>query len=129
MAAHSPLPEPEPGTVALFALEDRVRLVLSGELDLATKADLLRAVREAVRYDQPVEVDTRHVTFMDSSAITTLSRLTQHTDQRPIFISPSDVVRFLLDVTMIGELVDVVDHDGALPAATAVHQASVTTSA
>ncbi|TRW46674.1 hypothetical protein FJ693_04045, partial [Georgenia yuyongxinii] len=40
MAAHSPLPEPEPGSVALLALEDRVRLVLAGELDLATKADL-----------------------------------------------------------------------------------------
>ncbi|WP_448072435.1 STAS domain-containing protein [Georgenia yuyongxinii] len=130
MAAHSPLPQPEPGSVALIVTKTRVRLVLAGELDLATKAELLRAVREAVRYDQPVEVDTRHVTFMDSSAIAALSRLIQQTDERPVFISPPDVVRFLLDVTQIGELVDVVEHDGELPAATAIERMSrATTSA
>ncbi|WP_127126337.1 STAS domain-containing protein [Georgenia sp. SYP-B2076] len=118
MAASSAPPQPEPGTVALLVLKDRVRLVLAGEHDLATKAELHEAVREAVRYGRPVEVDTRHVTFMDSSAIATLSRLIQHTNDRPIFISPPDVVRFLLDVTQIAELVELIDHDGDLPATT-----------
>jgi anti-anti-sigma factor len=132
MAAHSPLPQPQPqpqpGSVALVASRAQVRLVLAGELDLATKAELLQAVREAVRYDQPVEVDTRQVTFMDSSAIAALSRLIQQSDHRPIFVSPPDVVRFLLDVTHIGELVDVVERD--VEPVTAVRRGSpVTTSA
>ncbi|MCK6210110.1 STAS domain-containing protein [Georgenia sp. EYE_87] len=127
MADYSPLPEHELGTVALILTKTHVRLALAGELDLATKAELLEAVREAARHDRPVEVDARHVTFMDSSAIAALSRLVQLTDHRPIFISPPDVVRFLLDVTRIGELVDIVDHDGASLATTAGEPTSVST--
>ena len=120
MAAHSPLPQPERGTVALIVSENRARLVLAGDLDLATKAELLEAVREAVRYDRQAEVDVRHVTLMDSSAIAALSRLVQQSGHRPIVISPPDVVRFLLNVTLIGELVDIVDRDEDLPATAAV---------
>ena len=114
MAADPPLPRPEPGTVSLLLTDAHVRLVLAGELDLLIKAELLKAVQEAARYDRPVEVDARHVTFMDSSAIATLSRLVQLTGHRPIFISPPEVVRFLLQVTRIGDLVDIVDHDSEL---------------
>lgn len=120
MAASSPLPQSKLGTVALVVSAHRARLVLAGELDLAIKAELLAAVRQAVRYDRQVEVDVRGVTFMDSSAIAALSRLIQHTDHRPIVISPPDAVRFLLRVTLIGELVDVVDSDEDLAATTAV---------
>jgi anti-anti-sigma factor len=112
MAVDSQLPAPEPGSVALIVSADRVRLVLAGELDLSTKAELVEAVQEAARYDQPVEVDTRDVTFMDSSALAALARLIQLTDHRPVFIDPPEPVSFLLHVTRIGELVDVVDHDG-----------------
>lgn len=92
----------------------RVRLVLAGELDLLRKAELLDAVREAALSDLPVEVDARRVTFMDSSVIATLSRLIRATDHRPTFISPPQMVRFLLEVTQIGELVDIVDADDDL---------------
>jgi anti-sigma B factor antagonist len=115
LAPQSSPPQPEPGSVALIVSDTRVRLVLAGELDLLTKADLLEAVREAARHDRLVEVDARHVTFMDSAAIAALSRLIQLTDHRPVFIDPPELVRFLLHVTRIGELVDVVDHDGAPP--------------
>lgn len=118
VAPYSLPPQPEPGTVALLVSPTRVRLVLAGEFDLLTKSDLLRAVQEAARHDRPVEVDARHVTFMDSSAIAALSRLIQLTDHRPVLIDPPEVVRFLLEVTRSGELVDVVDHDGDLTAAT-----------
>ena len=126
MADHSPLPQPEPGSVAVVLAEARVRLVLAGELDLAFKAELLEAVREAVRHDRPVEVDTRHVTFMDSSALAALSGLIHRTGHRPIFISPPDMVRFLLQVTRIGELVDVIDDDAVLTSRTTSEPSSPT---
>jgi anti-anti-sigma factor len=120
MAGYPPLYPPEPGNIELVVSEASVRLVLAGELDLAAKAPLLEAVRQAVAQDRPVEVDTRRVTFMDSSAIATLSRLIRHTSHRPVFVEPPEVVRFLLEVTQIGQLVDVVDEsrttDTAQPA-------------
>src|SRR5690554_1912220 len=62
-------PEPRPGTVALVTSPSCFRLVLGGELDLLSKTELLDAVREALMHDAPVEVDTRAVTFMDSTVI------------------------------------------------------------
>lgn len=108
MAAHSELPQHAPGTVEVNASPQRVRLILSGELDVLIKTDLLDAVHEAVAHDAPVEVDVRDVKFMDSSALAALSRLIQASNHRPTFINPPPVVRFLLDVTRIGELVDIV---------------------
>ncbi|MCM3661347.1 STAS domain-containing protein [Georgenia satyanarayanai] len=112
MAAHPHTPLPAAGSVTLIASPDRVRLILSGELDMLMKTELLDAVHEAVLHDVRVEVDVRDVTFMDSSALAALSRLIQASGERPTFISPPPVVRFLLDVTRIGELVDIVGADG-----------------
>jgi len=112
MAAHPQFPQPAAGSVTLIASPDRVRLILSGELDMLMKTELLDAVHEAVLHDVPVEVDVRDVTFMDSSVLAALSRLIQASSERPTFISPPPVVRFLLDVTRIGELVNIVGADG-----------------
>lgn len=108
MASHSQPPEPVPGTITLHVSPGRVRLILRGELDMTSKTELLDSVHEAVLHDVPIEVDVRDVTFMDSSVLAGLSRLIQATSYRPTFISPPPVVRFLLDVTRIGDLVDVV---------------------
>ena len=113
MATPSQLPGPAAGTVTLHASPDRVRLILRGELDMLMKTELLDAVHEAVLHDVPVEVDVRDVTFMDSSALAALSRLIQASSHRATFISPPPVVRFLLDVTRIGELVDIVGPEDA----------------
>ncbi|WP_454086183.1 STAS domain-containing protein [Georgenia sp. Marseille-Q6866] len=112
MASHPHDSQPATGSVTLIASPDRVRLILSGELDMLMKPELLDAVHEAVLHDVPVEVDVRDVTFMDSSVLAALSRLIQGSSQRPTFISPPPVVRFLLDVTRIGELIDIVGTDG-----------------
>lgn len=125
MSAHPAVPEPQPGSVVLVVSPSRVRLVLGGELDLLIKPELLDAVREAVLHDLPVEVDARHVTFMDSSVIATLSRLIQATRHRPAFIDPAPVVRFLLEVTGIGGLVDIVDQEGAAPTQDGLQSASL----
>lgn len=113
MSTHPSTPQPQPGSAALVASSSHVRLVLTGELDLLMKPRLLDLVREAVLHDLPVVVDTRQVTFMDSSVIATLSRLVQAAKRPLTFIDPAPVVRFLLEVTGIGALVDIVDEKDA----------------
>ncbi|WP_154796060.1 STAS domain-containing protein [Occultella kanbiaonis] len=95
------------------------RLVLSGEIDLTLNAELTEAVADAEAAGLPVQVDARHVTFMDSSGIALLARLASRTPGRLTLIKPPDVVRFLLEVTRIGEMVDVVDTDERAPVAPA----------
>lgn len=96
---------------------DRTRLVLSGEIDVALAQEFTEAVADAETAGMPVDVDARHVTFMDSSGIALLARLATRTPGRLTLIQPPDVVRFLLEVTKIGDLVDVQDHDEDPPAA------------
>jgi anti-sigma B factor antagonist len=105
----------ETGSVHVMVSRERTRLVLSGEVDVALGADLSEAVTEAERVGLPVEIDARHVTFMDSSGVSMLARLAHRTPGRLTLIQPPDVVRFLLEVTRIGEVVDVLDADPGFP--------------
>nr|WP_089775653.1 STAS domain-containing protein [Ruania alba] len=89
------------------------RLVLSGEVDVALSEELTEAVAEAEAAGLPVRVDVRHVQFMDSSGIALLARLASRTPGRLTLIRPPDVVRFLLEVTRIGDLVDIVEEEPA----------------
>lgn len=108
----------EPGSVHLMLAPNRTRLVLSGEIDVVLSTDLAEAITEAGRAGNPVEVDARHVTFMDSSGLSMLARLAHHSTDRLVLIQPPDVVRFLLDVTQIGAVVDIVETDPGFPEAT-----------
>ncbi|UFU02681.1 STAS domain-containing protein [Ruania suaedae] len=110
----SDLPEPpEAGTGVVQTLMEGeyTRMVLSGEIDVSMSTELGEAVAEAERAGLPVHVDVRHVVFMDSAGVALLARLASHTPGRPVLIRPPDVVRFLLEATHIGDLVDVVEHD------------------
>jgi anti-anti-sigma factor len=89
----------------------RTRVVLCGEIDAALSTELREAAEDAEAPGRPIEVDARRVTFMDSAGFTLLARLAARAPGRLRVIEPPDVVRFLLDVTKIGELVDVVDVD------------------
>lgn len=105
----------EVGSVHVMTSPSRTRLVLSGEVDVSLSADLSEAVGEVERLGVPVEIDARHVSFMDSSGVALLARLANRTPGRLQIIQPPDVVRFLLEVTRIGEVVDVVDEDPGFP--------------
>ncbi|WP_240645732.1 STAS domain-containing protein [Georgenia sp. SYP-B2076] len=104
----------ETGSVHVMVSATRTRIVLSGEVDVALASDLAEAVHDAERAGLPVEIDARHVTFMDSSGVTMLARLA-HRAGRLTMIQPPDVVRFLLEVTRIGEVIDVLDVDPGFP--------------
>jgi anti-sigma B factor antagonist len=101
----------ESGSVHVILDPARTRVVLCGDVDAAIGGDLIEAAADAEAARRPVEVDTRRVTFMDSSGIALIARLASRTPGRLRVIRPPDVVRFLLDVTHIGEIVDVVDAD------------------
>lgn len=98
-----------PGSVHTLLEDERTRVILSGEIDVAVTEELTEAVTEAESAGLPVDVDARHVTFMDSSGIALLARLATRTPGRLTLIQPPDVVLFLLDVTRIGDLVNVQD--------------------
>jgi anti-sigma B factor antagonist len=107
-----------PGAVRVVHSAARTRLVLSGDVDLSMNAELMATATEVERAALPVEVDTRDVTFMDSTAVAMLARLAYRLPQRLQMIEPTDLVRFFLDVTQLGDIVDVVDHDPGFPGGT-----------
>jgi len=111
---NSPLrgqPDGEAGSVHVLVARNRTRVVLHGEVDAALAGDLRDAAADAEASARPIEVDARRVTFMDSSGFTLLARLATRSPARLRVIEPPDVVRFLLEVTRISDLVEVVDID------------------
>ena len=105
----------EPGAVQVLVGEDRVRIVLSGDIDSEMGDDLVEATTEAERHELPIEVDAHHVTFMDSAGVAFLARLSIRSKHRVRLLRVPPTVKFLLEVTRIGELVDVAADDEAAP--------------
>ena len=102
----------EPGAVQVIVGADRTRIVLSGEVDADLGPELQEATAEAEERGLPIEVDAHHVTFMDSSGVAFLARLSIRSEHRVRLLRVPPTVRFLLEVTRIGELLDVVEDDG-----------------
>lgn len=99
----------EPASVHVIVTHDRTRIVVSGEIDADLGPDLQEAATDAEATGLPIEVDATHVTFMDSSGIAFLARLASRSADRVRVLRAPDPVRFLLEVTKIGELLDLVD--------------------
>jgi anti-anti-sigma factor len=98
--------------VEVVRLSDPALLRVSGELDLATKADLL-TVLEPLWVDGPgtVELDMAGVSFIDSSAISALVHLHRkgQDDGRSLVIrNPSSPVARVLEVSGVDALIAVV---------------------
>ncbi|WP_029291718.1 STAS domain-containing protein [Cellulomonas sp. HZM] len=104
-------PSGEPGAVHVIVGAESTRIVLSGEVDADLSAELQEATAEAEHLGLPIEVDAHHVTFMDSSGVAFLARLSIRSQHRVRLLRVPPTVRFLLEVTRIGELLDVVDDD------------------
>lgn len=99
----------EPASVHVIVVAGRTRIVVSGEIDADLGPDLQEAAADAEAAGLPIEVDAQHVTFMDSSGIAFLARLASRSTDRVRVLRAPDPVRFLLEVTKIGELLDLVD--------------------
>lgn len=96
----------EPGGVHVLTTDDHVRVVLAGDVDAALAPELLEAAAEVAAAGLPVQVDTRNVTFMDSSGVAFLARLAGGSSTRPVVLDPPDHVQFLLEITAIGKMLD-----------------------
>jgi anti-anti-sigma factor len=107
----SGLADGEPGAVHVIVGTESTRIVLSGEVDADLGPELQEATAEAEQVGLPIEVDAHHVTFMDSSGVAFLARLSIRSQHRVKLLRVPPTVRFLLEVTRIGELLDVVDGD------------------
>ena len=99
----------EPASVHVLVENGRTRLVLSGEVDADLAADLAEATSAAETTGLPIDIDAQHVTFMDSSGIAFLARIASRSPRQVRMLRASESVRFLLEVTRIGELLEVVD--------------------
>ncbi|WP_245993453.1 STAS domain-containing protein [Xylanimonas allomyrinae] len=62
----------------------------------------------------PVEIDAHHITFMDSSGVAFLARLGSRMPHKVRILRAPPTVKFLLEVTRIGELLEIVDEDEGL---------------
>ncbi|WP_240930372.1 STAS domain-containing protein [Isoptericola sp. BMS4] len=101
----------DPASVHVIMGTSRARIVLSGEIDADIGAELSEAIADAEASGLPVELDAHHVTFMDSSGVAFLARLASRSPHRVRVLRAPPTVRFLLEVTRIGELLDIVDDD------------------
>jgi anti-sigma B factor antagonist len=112
------------GGVQISFLADRSRLELSGEVDARLNAELARATNLLAERGLTVDIETRDLTFVDSSVIALVAHLANRLRARVRFLAPTQQVRFLLDLTQVGELVDVVDPEPpASPAEDEAHPA------
>lgn len=103
----------DPGSASVMMAAKRTRLILSGAIDLTMVTEFSEAVAECLERALPLDVDLRHVTFMDSSGVATLSRLlTKDSPVQPVrMIKPPDMVQFLLDVTGLASQVEILQED------------------
>lgn len=113
-------PAPAPGVpgdapVADARLEERdgrLVVVLVGEVDAALSGLLADVVVEVERRvaagDVALDVDAGEVTFMDSSGLRFLARLSTRTPHRVRVVRAPEPVRFLLQATRMADVVDVV---------------------
>ena len=106
----------EPASVHVIVEKDRTCIVLSGEVDADLALELREATADAEATGLPIEIDAHHVTFMDSSGIAFLARIATRSTERVRVVRAPETVRFLLEVTRIGELLDVVPDEPAAPA-------------
>lgn len=103
----------EPGSVHVIVHPDRTQVVLVGEVDADLAADLQEATSDAEGTGLPIEIEAGQVTFMDSSGIAFLARIATRSAHPVRIRNAPETVRFLLEVTRIGELLEVVeDTDG-----------------
>ena len=99
----------EPGSVHVIVGATHARVVLSGEIDADLAADLNQATHDVQESKLAVEVDAHHVTFMDSTGVAFLARLTAVTPSPVRIFNTPPTVRFLLEVTSIGTMLDIVE--------------------
>ena len=95
------------GGIESRVVDGRGHLVLSGEIDVARSYELGQASRALETCTVPVQIDMAGATFVDSAALAMLARLRVFTGAKPCLIDPSPMVLFILELTELGDFLDV----------------------
>ena len=99
----------EPLVVQIDQGSSVLRLVVSGELDIATVPDLEAAFDQALASDpQSIEVDLSQVTFIDSTGIRLLLLISERGDGRVGLIPGAQVGR-VIEITGMRSRLPLVD--------------------
>jgi anti-anti-sigma factor len=106
--------------IAVEQHQGQTRVVLAGELDIASTASLEREL-VAVEGNSPgvLVLDLRRVEFIDSTGLRALIAADERArsgGRRLAIVSASDAVGRLLSVTRLDQRFDVVDHPDSLEA-------------
>jgi anti-sigma B factor antagonist len=108
--------EPSPFSCARYD-PDGVVVALSGELDLASSAELRRRVMQLLALPvRAITLDLAGVTFMDSSGLAALITARDEARQRHIEFRMASVpaqARMIMELTDTADLLGVVSGDGA----------------
>ncbi|UER55291.1 STAS domain-containing protein [Kineosporiaceae bacterium SCSIO 59966] len=101
-------PAADGGSVHVLTYAGTTRVVLSGEIDVALRAELEEAAEAVLDLGNPVEIDAQHVRFLDSTAIAFLARVLARSARPTRVLNPPPMMTFLLESTGLGDLVTVV---------------------
>lgn len=108
--SHTPPDAPVPGLfVDVTEVENGLRVVVGGEVDLATSPILADALAEAFDRTDRVELDLSLVRFMDSQGLGVLvhARPPDDSPRRLVVVGGSPAVRRLLAVTGLSDVFEV----------------------
>ncbi|QFU98611.1 hypothetical protein KDY119_02127 [Luteimicrobium xylanilyticum] len=95
------------GTIALVEERDRTVVVLTGEIDVALRAEASAALANALERDLPVVIDATEVTFADSTGIAFLVQFVTigHDEGLDVtLLDPPQIIVEVLDMLGVREL-------------------------
>ncbi|WP_284294180.1 STAS domain-containing protein [Luteimicrobium album] len=95
------------GTIALVEEQDRTVVVLTGEIDVALRAEASAALANALERDLPVVIDASEVTFADSTGIAFLVQFVTigHDEGLDVMLlDPPQIIVEVLDMLGVREL-------------------------
>jgi anti-sigma B factor antagonist len=92
--------------------EAEVRVVVAGEIDIATAPEFESQVMRALEQGRPVVVDLSGTKFMDSTGLSAIVRIVSHLGERPdapdlVLDSPSPPVAKTLQISGVHRLVTI----------------------
>lgn len=105
-----PSSSPAAGEVSVLFEPRRTVVLLSGEVDHAMEPELRQAAEAAIAAGNRVDVDARHVTFIDSIGVSFIARIAASVGQVSVLHAPPNLA-FLLDVTQLSSIVRVSSED------------------
>ena len=98
--------------------DDRVVVVVTGEIDSDVARDLARVLDKVRRTGLPVDLDMGGVTFLDSTGVQFLLRARRDLPGSSRLVRPSRAVRAVLALMGMERLFEVVDEAVARPTVT-----------